>query len=40
MNQQLEQAQQELSSASSEQDRAKAQIAVECLEALSKALGH
>lgn len=40
VNQQLEQAQQSLSSASGEEDKAKAQIAVECLDALSKALGH
>ncbi|KAL9950478.1 hypothetical protein ACROYT_G042976 [Oculina patagonica] len=40
VNQQLEQAQQSLSSASGEEDKAKAQIAVECLDALNKALGH
>lgn len=39
VSQQLEQAQQNLSSASGEEDKAKAQIAVECLEALNKALG-
>ncbi|KXJ20855.1 ATP synthase subunit delta, mitochondrial [Exaiptasia diaphana] len=38
VNKQLEQAQQELSSASSEEDKAKATIAVECAEALLKAL--
>ncbi|XP_020611921.1 ATP synthase subunit delta, mitochondrial-like [Orbicella faveolata] len=40
VSQQLEQAQQGLSSASGEEDKAKAQIAVECLDALNKALGH
>ncbi|KAK3727873.1 hypothetical protein QZH41_010601 [Actinostola sp. cb2023] len=38
VNKQLEQAQQELSSASSEVDKAKAAIAVECAEALQKSL--
>lgn len=38
VNKQLEQAQQELSSASTEEDKAKASIAVECAEALLKAL--
>lgn len=40
VNQQLDQAQQSLSSASGEEEKAKAQIAIECLDALSKALGH
>ncbi|PFX30756.1 ATP synthase subunit delta, mitochondrial-like [Stylophora pistillata] len=40
VTQQLDQAQQSLSSAASEEDKAKAQIAVECLDALNKALGH
>ena len=40
VSQQLQQAQQGLSSASAEEDKAKAQIAVECLDALNKALGH
>ncbi|XP_068727371.1 ATP synthase subunit delta, mitochondrial-like [Montipora capricornis] len=40
VSQQLDQAQQNLSSASGEEDKAKAQIAVECLDALSKALGN
>ena len=38
VSQQLDQAQQTLSSASGEEDKAKAQIAAECLDALSKAL--
>ena len=40
VSQQLDQAQQSLSSASGEEDKAKAQIAVESLDALSKALGN
>ncbi|KAJ7381986.1 ATP synthase subunit delta, mitochondrial [Desmophyllum pertusum] len=39
VSQQLDQAQQSLASASSDEDKAKAQVAIECLDALSKALG-
>ena len=40
VSQQLGQAQQSLSSASGEEDKTKAQIAVECLDTLTKALGN
>ena len=39
-NQQLEQAQLELSNATSDVDKAKATIAIECLDAMIKALQH
>ena len=40
VTQQLDQAQQSLSNAVNDEEKAKAQIAVECLDALNKALGH
>ena len=40
VTQQLDQAQQSLSNAANDEEKAKAQIAVECLDALNKALGH
>jgi len=39
VSEQLDQAQQSSSSTSDEEDKAKAQIAVECLDPLSKVLG-
>lgn len=40
VTQQLDQAQQSLSNVANDEEKAKAQIAVECLDALNKALGH